>query len=172
MNRKRLLIIAIAGSIAAHSGPLCAENTASGPGRYELKNRSNFRIDADARAPFWPIGWKKAKPVTSSQGAGAATSHAPKVELQPGHFNVTSILLGNPALATINGRTFEEGEILPVVWGAERLRVVVRAIRDGGVFLEYEGQQVMVPIHRVELGRRQAERKAQPAEFTIKIDPK
>ena len=172
MNPKRLLLITLAGGAAAYSLPLHAEATAAGSGRYELKNRSSFRIDADARVPFWPIGWKKPKSVASHQGTGTAVIEIPKIQLQPGHFNVTSILLGNPALATINGRTFEEGEFLPVIWGTERLRVAVRAIRDGGVWLEYQGQQIMVPIHRPELGKRQAEQKAQPGEFAIKIDPK
>ena len=172
MNPNTLLLIILAGNAVTYSVPVHAEAAVAGPGRYELKNRSSFRIDADTRAPFWPIGWKKPKAVASVQGAGDVNSETPKIQLQPNQFNVTSIVLGNPALATINGRTFEEGEFLPVVYGTERLRVAVRAIRDGGVWLEHEGQQIMVPIRRQELGHRQAEQKAQPSEFTIKIEPK
>ena len=131
---------------------------------YELKNRSSFGIDRGARAPFWPIGWVRPKNGEVVKRAEANTG----VQLQPGYFNVTSILLGNPALATINGRAFEEGEVLPVVSGTQRLRVVVRAIRDGGVWLEHETQQIFVPMRRPDVGVKQAERKAAP-EFRITI---
>jgi hypothetical protein len=166
------LFVALAGSVVALSSTLHAEAAKSPVGHYELKNRSNFRIDSEARAPFWPIGWKKPKVTSGGPITTAVATEAPRIQLQPGNFSVTSILLGNPPLATINGRSFEEGELLPVVYGAERLRVVVRAIRDGGVWLDYEGQQIMVPIHRPELGAKHTEHKAQAAEFTIKIAPK
>lgn len=170
MNRTKLLA-AVAWSALVFSTALYAETTPGAAARYELKNRSNFRIDADSRAPFWPIGWKKPK-VSAGGVVEAVAVEAPRVELLPGHFTVTSILSGNPPLAMINGRSFEEGELLPVVFGNERLRVVVRAIREGVVVLEHEGHQIVVPIHRAELAPKQAERKAQAAEFTIKIAPK
>ena len=171
MNRTKLLA-AIAGSALAITATLHAE-AAKGPvARYELKNRSNFRIDADSRAPFWPIGWKKPKVAGAAGTTEIIAVEAPRIQLQAGHFSVTSILSGNPPLATINGRSFEEGELLPVMYGTERLRVVVRAIRDGAVWLEHEGHQIMVPINRPEVGPKRAEQKAQAPEFTIKIAPK
>ncbi len=137
---------------------------------YELKNRSAFRASDDARIPFWPIGFQRPK-IKSDGTAAARVVVASKIHLEPEYFSVTSILLGNPALATINGRSFEEGEILPVIFGTERLRVVVRAIRDGGVNLEYDGQQVVVPLKRPELGAKRAQQKAEPSEFLIKVGP-
>ena len=162
------LFFTIAAVASVFSASVRAESEK--PKGYELKNRSSFHTDEDSRIPFWPIGFvrPKIKPDGTTTAPVAATS---RIQLEPGSFSVTSILLGNPALATINGRSFEEGELLPVIYGTERLRVVVRAVRDGGVTLEYEGQQIVVPMKRPELGQKQAQEKTGPAEFTIKLGP-
>jgi hypothetical protein len=154
--------IALVLSAAAYAD---SENTKS----YVLKNRSSFHANLDARMPFWPIGYKR--PLVKADGTTDAPVTTAKIQLLPEHFSVTSVLLGNPALATINGRSFEEGETLPVIYGNERLRVVVRAIRDGGITLDYEAQQIFVPMKRPELGAKQAQQKADPTEFIIKIGP-
>lgn len=164
------LFASLAGVGLILSATLHAEAAQGQAGRYDLKNRSNFRIDADARAPFWPIGWKK--PKVAASGATTTVAETSGIKLEAANFTVTSILLGNPPLATINGRSFEEGELLPVVYGKERLRVVVRAIRDGAVWLDHDGTQIMVPLHRAELGLKRSEQKAAVPEFTIKIAPK
>jgi len=139
------------------------------PGRskgYELKNRSAFLIQDEARIPFWPIGFTR-----PPKNGAAAVQVAAKIKLDPSPFNVTSVLLGNPALVMINGRSFAEGELLPVVYGTERLRVVVRAIRDGGVTLDYEGQPIFVPIHRPELAPKAAQQQQQQPAFSIQVGP-
>jgi hypothetical protein len=164
MKSAKLLLTA-AGAAIVFCGAAHGESEKVKP--YELKNRSSFRADADARIPFWPIGWKR--PVIKPDGTTEVPLKAHKFEIEPDSFHVTSVLLGNPALATINGRSFEEGEVLPVMHGTERLRVVLRAIRDGGITLEYEGQQIQVPMKRPEVGLKRAEQKAEPAEFTINI---
>jgi len=165
------LLNAVAGISLAVCAGSHAESDAlkEKAGPYELKNRSSFGIERKARAPFWPIGWVRPKDGEAVQRVDAKSGGASQIKLQPAHFNVTSILLGHPALVTINGRSFEEGEVLPVVSGSQRLRVVVRAIRDGGVWLEHESQQIYVPMRRPDLGVKQAEHKAAPTEFTIKI---
>jgi hypothetical protein len=162
---------AFAGISVLFSPIVQADSNAPGGSEasYELKNRSSFRVDPDARAPFWPIGWQRPKKGSAGQPVEVKAGPDSGIQLQPGFFNVTSILLGHPPLAMINGRSFEEGEVLPVVAGSQRLRVLVRAIRDGGVWLEYERQQVFVPMRRPELGTKQTETKAAPSEFTIKI---
>lgn len=163
------LLLTFAVAAAAFSVTARAESEKTQP--YELKNRSEFHSESDARIPFWPIGFQR--PKLKADGTSTAPVVMSKIQLEPSHFNVTSILLGNPALATINGRSFEEGELLPVVNGTERLRVVVRAVRDGGVTLEHEGQQIFVPMKRPELGQKQSQQKAGAVEFTINIgDPK
>ena len=155
-------------TIAALASSSVAQAGSEPPKAYELKNRSAFNVDSDARIPFWPIGFVRPQMLPGGTVAVpvAATT---KIQLEAGHFNVTSILLGNPALATINGRSFEEGELLPVFCGSERLRVVVRAIRDGGVALEYEGQVITVPMKRAELGARHVKQDAVAPAFVIQI---
>lgn len=134
---------------------------------YELKNRSAFHVQEDARIPFWPIGFQRpAKGFVAGPVTKVAT-----IRIDPSQFNLTSVLLGNPALATINGRAFGEGEVLPVIYGNERLRVVLRSIRDGGVTLDYDGQQIFVAMKRNDLAPRQTQPQAQPSEFTIRIGP-
>ncbi len=139
---------------------------------YKLKNRSTFTVDSEARAPFWPIGWVKPKAGDNNPArvkVPGSIGPKQKFEIQPQHFNVTSVLLGNPALATINGRTFAQGEVLPVVAGQERLRVILKAVRDGGIWLEYGAQQIYVPIHRPEVGKRASEPQPVSTDFQIKI---
>ena len=155
-----LTIAAIVLSVRAQAEPEKAKH-------YELKNRSTFQATEDARIPFWPIGFHR--PGKSGGTVAAPVLPPPKIQLEPGHFSVTSILLGNPALATINGRSFGEGETLPVIFGTERLRVVVRGIRDGGVLLDYNGQQILVPMKRPEIGGKQSQSQAKPSEFVIQI---
>jgi hypothetical protein len=140
---------------------------------YKLKRRSDFKLSLEARAPFWPIGWIKSKstdpyqPRVTSTGVLAAKK---KFEIQPQHFSVTSVLVGKPALATINGRSFAEGEVLPVIAGNERLRVVLKAVRDGGVYLEHGTTQIYVPIRRFEVeATRPAEQLPTSSEFSIQI---
>ena len=135
---------------------------------YELKNRSTFGIKPGTRPPFWPIGWSKdQKPVV----VAGAPVQAKVFLIQPSHFRITSILLSNPPLATINGRAFGEGEFLPVEAGGQPVRVVVKAIRDGGVWLDQSGHQIFVPMQREKLvPRGPAEEKQINDGFTIKIE--
>ena len=134
---------------------------------YELKNRSTFGIKPGTRAPFWPIGWSK-----DQKTVVVASAPIQKVFLiQPNHFKITSILLSNPPLATINGRAFGEGEYLPVEAGGQPVRVVVKAIRDGGVWLDQSGHQIFVPMQREKLTPRgPTEEKQINDGFTIKIE--
>lgn len=162
------LFLTIAGAALVFSAPARAESEKTKG--YELKNRSSFQADEEGRIPFWPIGFVRPK-IRADGTASVMVAAPPKIQLDPAQFSVTSILLGNPALATINGRSFEEGELLPVMYGTERLRVVVRTIRDGGVTLEYEGHPVTVPMRRPELGQKPTQEKTGPVEFLIKIGP-
>lgn len=153
-------IAAVVIASAAHAEPDKVK-------RYELKNRSTFGTSEDARIPFWPIGFQR--PGKGGGTVAAQVLAAPKIQLEPRHFTVTSILLGNPALATINGRSFGEGEVLPVISGSERLHVVVNRIGDGIVTLGYEGREIQVPMHRPELGSKQAQAQSKQPEFVIQI---
>jgi len=155
-----LTIVAVAVSALAQAEPGKTKG-------YELKNRSAFHVQEDARIPFWPIGFQR-PPKGSVAGP---VSKVARIRIDPAQFNLTSVLLGNPPLATINGHAFGEGEVLPVIYGNERLRIVLRSIRDGGVTLDYDGQQIFVAMKRNDLVPRQTQQQAQPSEFAIRIGP-
>ncbi|HEX8296793.1 MAG TPA: hypothetical protein VF593_10855 [Chthoniobacteraceae bacterium] len=161
----RIPIIALAFGLLSVFASEAAETE---PTPYTLKNKSRFTAsDAKQRTPFWPIGWTK-RSESQLSPAGRLTV-VPKVTLEPGNFKVTSILLGQPSLAIINGRTYSEGEFLrqqraaggsatvatsPIAPGA---RIRVFRINDGSVVLDYQEQQITVPLQRPELGDRKAE---------------
>lgn len=139
---------------------------------YALKNRSTFTLSVDSRVPFWPIGWQRAKegqPIQPLQIVKPAA--APKIKLTSEPFYVSSILLGKPALATINGRSFEEGEYLPVKLEEQRLNVQIRAIREQGVWLQLDNQPpILVPLRRDELRPRNLNTTGQ-ADWSIQLKP-
>jgi hypothetical protein len=143
----------------------------SKPEPYSLKNRSVFNLSKEGRAPFWPIGWMRQKggDLGTNQNQIAQVVEAPKFQLTGENFSVTSILLGHPSIAVINGRSFEEGQFLPVVAGDERLRVQVRAIREAGVWLQLDKQKpILVPMRRDNIQRKTTPAASQE-EWTIKI---
>ena len=131
-------------------------------GNYEVKVQSTFALPDDARRPFWPIGWVKP----------SATPDQPQVQpmkvapLSPDDFSVTSVLLGNPSLAVINGRAYGEGETIRMpkaaadkgAAGKARGRVRVARILDGRVVLQStDGQSVEVTLRRGKLQDRKPE---------------
>lgn len=119
---------------------------------YVLKNKSTYALPDEGRAPFWPIGMKT-KPVartTVPTKAGPVIPSAKIPQLKAEHFTVTSVLLGNPALATLNGRSFSQGELVPVLFDGQRLTIKLRTIRDGGVILEQGDNIFFVPLRRQE----------------------
>jgi len=119
---------------------------------YELKNRSVFSAPETIRPPFWPIGW-----VRRQQGTPTQAIVAPKVAFNEKSFIVTSILLGNPSLAVINGRSYTEGEFLRVPRGTATPRIRVQRIVDGGVQLQAEKQLFLAKLQRQELEQKKSE---------------
>ena len=95
------------------------------------------------RAPFWPIGWTK---------QGAAPVVAQKVDVDEDLFKVTTILVGNPSMAVINGRSYEEGQFIrmPKQMGSQ-LRPRLYRIGDGVVQIQVQNQVVTVQLKRPEL---------------------
>jgi hypothetical protein len=161
-----LIFTALAATSALHA----ADQQKIAP--YELRKRSSFNVDPSTRTPFWPIGWKREATAVVTTAAPRANAPAVRAfQIQPGHFTVTSILLAHPPLATINGRAFGEGEILPVMAGDTPVRVIVKAIRDGGVWLDQSGHQIFVPMKRQEIQTKPVMDASQPAKesFTIRI---
>lgn len=153
-----------------------AETSSSEPvGIYHLKRKSSFNAPEDARAPFWPIGHVK-----RSKTPEAPTSQpvVPQYKLDPEMFSVTSIVLGNPSLAIINGRAYGEGEVVRMPKAAAAttkasmalhpsVRVRVMRIQDGQVVLQaQDGQSVSVGLKRPELPQHQNA----PAELLLDQD--
>ena len=137
------------------------------PPAYTLKNKSAFTAPTDdQRAPFWPIGWVKRRAVPVAAAGPVRAVEAPKVALDAKNFKVTSILVGSPSLAIINGRTYSEGEFLRVPRtaaatvgspGVPGPRVRVYRINDGSVALQNQEQILTVMLQRPELAQRKGE---------------
>ena len=118
--------------------------------RYELKRKSAFALETRARAPFWPIGWSK---------QGVAPVAMKRIDVDDEMFRVTSILVGNPSMAVINGRSYEEGQFIRMPKSGPQLRPRVYRIGDGQVFIQVQNQMVTVQLRRPELNevKRDAE---------------
>ena len=154
---------AVLSAAAVHAGDAAAPAPVQ---PYQLQRKSVFTATAeDQRAPFWPIGWVKQK------GAAPKTtlSVVPRVKLDESSFKVTSILLGNPSLAIINGRTYSEGEFLRqprAAGGAATVatsplpaggRIRVYRIDESGVTLQYLEQLLTVTIKQPKLSDKRAD---------------
>ena len=124
------------------------------PGKYDLKKKSTFTLASDRRAPFWQIGWVK-----NSKEVRTEIAQAPKPKIDESAFNVTSILLGNPSLAVVNGRAYSEGELLrmPKGSGSPPVKIRVQQIGDGSVTLGCDQHTFTVTLKRPELAARKAE---------------
>jgi hypothetical protein len=165
-----LATLLLTGASADEAAEKPADKAPEKPKAYELKHRSTFTMDVTARTPFWPIGWDRSK-ITKPGAAVLAKAPVAKFQLkdQIGYFTVTSLLLGNPPLANINGRGYGEGEYLPVEVGGQPIKIIVKQIRDGGVVLEHEGSQLFVPMKRPQLGTPQPATNLPPPTFKIVI---
>lgn len=135
---------------AAEPTPAPEQQKATSTKRYELKNKSTFSVAADIRSPFLPIGWVKS-------GEVATPVVQQRQTVDPSGFRVTSILLGNPSMAVINGRSYEEGQFLRMPRGGPQVLVRVYRIGDGQVWLQSGGSVFTVPLKRPELGERKLE---------------
>jgi hypothetical protein len=119
---------------------------------YQVKTRSTFELQSDARPPFWPIGWQRRSADVAVPVKKGEMPVAPKLQvLLPEYFTVTGVFLGSPALATINGRSFAEGETIPIIFDGKAVKLRLRTVRDGGVTLETDQQSFFVPLRRAEV---------------------
>ena len=101
---------------------------------YVLAHPSSFNPPpANARNPFWPIGWvPTAAPVAKA---------AEVLTVRPEDFAVTTISMDFPALAVINGKTRAVGDHIPVGADGQDF-VTVKQILDGTVVLDYRGREL------------------------------
>ena len=127
---------------AAHAAP---EPGASVPA-YELRRRSVCELPDGFRSPFLPLGWKRPVDASSVPVPVAAAAFSEK------DFQLTSVLLGSPSLAVINGRSYSEGEYVKTTAAQRGLgRVQVQKIGDGLVVLQTGGRQLTIRQRRSDL---------------------
>lgn len=112
----------------------------------DVKARSSFELAAGSRNPFLPIGWK---------GSAVVTKVSSKKHVAPAEaFRVTSILVGSPSLAVINGRSYEEGQMIRMPRDPKANpnipppRAKLFRIGDGAVQIQLEDQMLVVPLKR------------------------
>ncbi|MHA3770344.1 hypothetical protein ACXR0O_02270 [Verrucomicrobiota bacterium sgz303538] len=157
MSRLHIFPVAVLASSIVMLPGLAADTDASAPDQpYQLKNRSTFTAPEVSRPPFWPIGFVKRAKIAGE----VHVAPTPTAKLTPEMFAVTSILVGHPSLAVINGRAYGEGELLRGSKSAAdpRARIRVMRIADGQVHLQSgDGQTVVVALRRPELSERKAE---------------
>jgi hypothetical protein len=134
----------------AAAAPAAASAEAAKPAiePYVLKNKSSVSIPAGTRPPYWPIGWRP--------DSGPAPTQAPKAQVDEDYFKVTSILLGNPTLALINGRSYGEGQFIRMPKGSPMKPRVYR-ISDGEVIIQVDQQLIHAPLKRGTLNDKPAE---------------
>jgi hypothetical protein len=104
-----------------------------------LKQKSSFDA-AEARNPFWPIGWKKPNP---------KDPNASSAELSPASFALTSVTMGaGMHFAILNGKIMQEGQQFGLQFGKQIYQVTLKAIQDGQVILAYQENEIVVPLRR------------------------
>jgi len=114
---------------------------------YVLKNKSSVSIPAGTRPPYWPIGWRP---------DGTTETPLPKqFQIDENYFKVTSILIGNPSLALVNGRPYEEGQFIRMPKNSP-VRPRVFRITDGQVVIQVDKQMIPVPLKRGELNEKKS----------------
>jgi hypothetical protein len=120
------------------------DTKATVPAAYVPKTKSVFNPVTNAHNPFWPIGWVKTE---TDQTSDTAAPYVPRVE----DFMVSTIMLNEPPMAVINGKDMAEGEIAALPVNGVNVVVQLMAVQDGRVILRWQGQNIVVPIHRDEM---------------------
>ena len=135
MKRIAFLLIAIVG-VASFA---FAEEPAP---RLEVKKKSAFKPEAD-RNPFWPIGWKPAKAVASTEAEHGGG------DITPSAFMLTSVTIEKGArFAIINGKIIQEGQQFALQMGTSTYQLTLKQIQDGQVVLSRRDEEIIVPLRR------------------------
>jgi serine/threonine protein kinase len=145
-------------AVVAAPPVVIASTPAATVGNTEVKRVSPPEKESQTPLPgTTPMGGHLGTDNRNSTPAPAAAVVAPDWTLEEKNFRVTSIVIvggTSPSLATINMRTYAEGEFLRGPKGSApgfRTRVRVKRIRDGSVELERDNQTIVVPLRRPEL---------------------
>lgn len=121
-------------SAAILAGSAFAEEKAAPPAPkpgYTPAAKSAFNIKGITRNPFEPIGFVP------------GVADAIKVDIPvvtPDMFKVSSIIVGSPGVAVINGKDFAEGEFVPVP--GQQTKVQLIKVSDGQITLRHPDPKV------------------------------
>lgn len=138
----RLAKTSIALLLATGAAFTCHAQTEDGV--FKVKHQSSFTGTAD-RNPFWPIGWVK-----SDTGGAQNVAEETAAPITADKFEVTSISTGANPLAVINGKTYAEGETIIALYGDQKIKILVLAIHDGDVVLQYLDKKYVIQMKRPE----------------------
>jgi hypothetical protein len=105
---------------------------------FELQRTSTFEPGSMERNPFWPIGWRKEETRTSAPQVSAPVI---VLDLPANHFTVSSILIGTPRMAVLNGREYAEGEMITTRIDGQPTKMKLKTVGDGFVIVEYRGKE-------------------------------
>ena len=137
MARLALLLLAVANGIAGTPG--------------SLSTPSNFDSTRISRNPFEGIDAKTMAQKNSVVAIDAPTATTP---LTPPDltkfFHLSSISLGSPSIAIINGSAFAEREIFTARSAKKEYRILVKRIHEAEVDLECAGITWNISISRPE----------------------
>jgi hypothetical protein len=132
----------VLGGSAGHAAP----DAGGAVPPYELRRRSVCELPDGFRSPFLPPGWKRPVEPGVVPGPVAVASFSEK------DFQLTSVLLGSPSLAVINGRSYSEGEYMKMPVAQRGLgRVQVVKIGDGSAVLQAGGRPLTIRQRRSDL---------------------
>lgn len=135
-----VIALALLNARAAGDKPE-AQSTAVQP--IVLKSKSVFDAPANARSPFWPIGWKPAPKFSDSNNDPSAS------EIPVTAFVVSSITMENNAkFAIINGKIMQEGQQFGLQSGRQTFQVTLKRIEDGRVIIGRRDNELVVPLRR------------------------
>jgi hypothetical protein len=161
MSMHRLMILAAAAlapcSFAADSTKPALPQKAGPP--LELKNKSSFAVRPGTRNPFLPIGWKGGPLITQAL--------APRQNTPADAFRLSTIIVGSPSVAVINGKIYSEGQIIKMPKTDSRMMQVaprVYRILDGAVQIQVGEQLLTVPLSRGKLNEIQPDAPLAPEE--------
>jgi hypothetical protein len=108
----------------------------------ELKTKSVFAMETNARNPFWPIGWKPAAKISDSP-----TDHGGDISVNA--FVVSSITLEKSGkFAIVNGKIMQEGQTFGLQVGSQTYQITLKRIEDGRVIVARRDQELVVPLRR------------------------
>jgi hypothetical protein len=109
----------------------------------ELKTKSAFALEATARNPFWPIGWKPAAKISDNSGDHGG------IDLAPTAFLVSSITIeNNTKFAIVNGKIMQEGQQFGLQLGNQTYQVTLKRIEDGRIVIGRRDQEIVIPLRR------------------------